>query len=97
LQLLHRPTALESEVISSGTAPEPGKDQLQLFVSGESATAQGDVYYRTSHSPIDITGGIWNVKLGELGTPGKDIDHLFTLILVRANPICSTQSQQIRE
>lgn len=73
----------------SGTAPDLNKDKLWLFVSGENTTTQGDIYYRTSNSPLDITGGIWNAKLGELDTPGKDIGHLFTLVLVRANPTCS--------
>jgi hypothetical protein len=73
-----------------GTAPDLGKDKLWLFVWSENATVSGKVYYRTSDTPIDVAGGIWSTDIGQLGAPGRDIGHPFTLVLVRANPSCSS-------
>jgi hypothetical protein len=74
----------------SGTAPDLGKDKLWLFVWSENATVKGKVYYRTSDTPIDVAGGIWSTDVGQLGAPGEDIGHPFTLVLVRATPSCSS-------
>ena len=79
----------------SGTAPDLGGDRFWLFTWSENATVPGKVYYPTSDAPIDVAGGFWSADVGGLGAPGEEIGHFFTLRLVRADPPCSGEIENI--
>lgn len=74
----------------SGTAPDLGDNSLWLFVLGGNSITPGDVYYRTTNTSLDIVNGNWKVDIGPLGESGDAVGSPYTLVLVRADPSCST-------
>ena len=72
-----------------GVAMGLGEDDIWLFVIGGNADVPGDVYYRTTDTPLVIVNEHWQTQIGPLGEPGDPAGQAYTLELVRANPACS--------
>jgi hypothetical protein len=80
----------------SGTVQDLRGDALWLFDYSGSANSSGLVYYRTNPAPIPVESGHWSTTDGPVGSSSDPVGSIYTIVLVRASPACSTQIQDTK-